>query len=170
MPALEAGRFVSPFNMGRMTWIKPSFNWMMYRSGYAAKPGQEIVLGVDITREGFEWALKHAVLSRFNPSLHTSYEERRRRLAESAVRVQWDPERDCRLNIIDGVRTIQIGLSGEAVSRYVSEWIVRIEDMTNVARQLAADLELGETPENLPSELEAVYPLDTDLRCKLFWG
>ena len=87
-------------------------------------------------------------------------EEWRRRLAESPVRVQWDPERDCRLNIISGARTIQIGLSGEAVTRYVSEWIVRIEDMTNVARQVAADLERGDSPKDLPSELEAAYPLD----------
>ncbi len=27
---------------------------MMYRSGFATKAGQEVVLGVDITREGFE--------------------------------------------------------------------------------------------------------------------
>jgi len=160
---------VPPFNTARMTWIKPSFNWMMYRSGYASKPGQEIVLGVDITREGFEWALKHAVLSRINPSLHTSYEEWRRRLAESPVRIQWDPERDWRLNIIDGVRTIQIGLSGAAVSRYVSKWIVRIEDMTGAARQIAGDLERGERPKNLPSGLEAVYPLGADLLYKLSW-
>ena len=48
-PALEAGRFVPPFKMPT-TSTKPSFNWMMYRSGYASKPGQEFVLGVDITR------------------------------------------------------------------------------------------------------------------------
>ena len=68
-PALAAGRFVSPFEMDRMTWIKPSFNWMMYRSGYATKPGQEVVLGIDISREGFEWALEHATLSKFIPSV-----------------------------------------------------------------------------------------------------
>jgi hypothetical protein len=72
LPALKTGRFVPPFSMGRMTWIKPSFNWMMYRSGYATKPGQEVVLGIDIAREGFDWALKkrrfvqiHARRSRF---------------------------------------------------------------------------------------------------------
>jgi len=32
-PALVAGTFVPPFRLGRMTWIKPSFLWMMYRSG-----------------------------------------------------------------------------------------------------------------------------------------
>jgi len=74
LPALQAGRFVPPFRMDRMTWIKPSFNWMMYRSGYATKPGQEVVLGIDITREGFAWALEHAVLAGFDPFVHSSRE------------------------------------------------------------------------------------------------
>jgi hypothetical protein len=32
LPAVEAQRFVSPFSMNRMTWIKPSILWMMERS------------------------------------------------------------------------------------------------------------------------------------------
>ncbi len=42
--AVVAGRFVAPFKRDRMTWIKPSFLWMMYRCGWATKPGQEHVL------------------------------------------------------------------------------------------------------------------------------
>jgi hypothetical protein len=60
LPALDAGRFVAPFERDRMTWIKPSFLWMMYRCGWASKPGQEHVLAVEITRAGFEWALAGA--------------------------------------------------------------------------------------------------------------
>ncbi len=51
-----------------MTWIKPSFLWMMYRSGWATKPGQEQVLSIEITRSGFEWALANACLSHFEPA------------------------------------------------------------------------------------------------------
>jgi hypothetical protein len=166
-PALLAGKFVPPFSMGRMTWIKPSFNWMMYRCGYGAKAGQEVVLGIDITREGFEWALERAVLSSFTPSIHSSHEEWRRSLAEAPVRVQWDPERDWRLNVVKDVRAIQIGLSGEAVHRYVNEWIVRIEDVTPVAHRLAADFKSGVISNNLPDKLEAPYPLDSALHLKL---
>jgi hypothetical protein len=57
LPTLAAGRFVSPFKRSRMTWIKPSFLWMMYRSGWATKSGQEHVVAVEITRDGFNWAL-----------------------------------------------------------------------------------------------------------------
>src|SRR5262249_13787466 len=160
LPALQAGRFVPPFSMGRMTWIKPSFNWMMHRSGYASKPGQEVVLGIDITREGFEWALKNAVLSTFTPSVHASPAEWKNLLTAKPVRIQWDPERDWRLQPIAGVRAIQIGLAGEAVERYVNQWIVHIEDVTSVARAVAAAAETGIPPSTLPSAAERPYPLD----------
>ena len=39
--ALAAQRFVAPFSYGRMTWVKPSFLWMMERCGWATKPNQE---------------------------------------------------------------------------------------------------------------------------------
>lgn len=160
LPALQAGRFVPPFSMNRMTWIKPSFNWMMYRCGHAAKPGQEVVLGIDITREGFEWALKNAALSTFTPSFHRSHEEWQNSLEAKPVRVQWDPERDWRLRLIPGVRAIQIGLAGEAVERYVNQWITRIEDVTPTARTVAAAIESGIPPASLPSDAEHAYPLD----------
>lgn len=56
-----------------MTWIKPSFLWMAYRSGWGRKPGQERVLRIDITREGFEWALANSCLSHFDPSVHKGH-------------------------------------------------------------------------------------------------
>lgn len=146
--------------MGRMTWIKPSFNWMMYRCGYGTKPGQEVVLGIDITREGFEWALKNAALSRFIPSVYASHESWQSLLSTRPVRIQWDPERDWRLQPIAGVRAIQIGLEGEAVERYVNQWIVRIEDVTPVARMVAAAVESGVPPSPLPSAAERPYPLE----------
>jgi Domain of unknown function (DUF4291) len=158
-PALANQRFVPPFSMERMTWVKPSFNWMMYRCGHASKPGQEVVLGIDITREGFDWALDAAVLSSFSPTVHGTHETWRNLLRTKPVRVQWDPERDWRLQPIDGTRAIQIGLSGNAVERYVNEWTLCIEDVTPVARMVAAAIERGERPATLPSDLERPYPL-----------
>ncbi|WP_390624194.1 DUF4291 family protein [Fodinicola feengrottensis] len=38
-PAVTAQAFVPPFKIERMTWIKPSFLWMMYRCGWATKTG-----------------------------------------------------------------------------------------------------------------------------------
>lgn len=134
---------------------------MMYRSGYATKPGQEVVLGIEITRAGFEWALEHATLSSFNAAVHGSSEQWASALETKCVRVQWDPERDWQLNAIEGVRAVQIGLSGEAVKRFVSEWTVGIEDVTPIARKLADAAASGVRPQNAPDLFERPYPLDS---------
>ena len=36
------------YSMDHMSWIKPGFLWMMYRSGWASKAGQEHVLAIKI--------------------------------------------------------------------------------------------------------------------------
>lgn len=157
--ALRAGRFVPPFKMERMTWIKPSFNWMMYRCGFASKPGQECVLAIDIARSGFNWALEHAVLSGFSARVHGTHENWHQLVRECPVRVQWDPERDWRLSVVEGVRAIQIGLSGEAVERYVKDWVVRIDDITELARAIDDCRRRGVEPDSLPDRSERPYPV-----------
>src|SRR5579872_7043022 len=42
--AAEHGYFGGDFNLQRMSWIKPNFLWMMYRSGWATKPDQHVIL------------------------------------------------------------------------------------------------------------------------------
>jgi hypothetical protein len=130
--ALEAQRFVPPFRMERMTWIKPSFLWMMYRSGWGTKAGQERVLAIDLRRDGFDWALEHGTLSHTIPAVHGDAERWRALHRTSPVVVQWDPERDVALRPLPW-RTIQVGLRGEAVRRYVGEWTVAIRDVTGLA-------------------------------------
>jgi hypothetical protein len=41
VPAAREGRFPAAWKRDRMTWIKPSFLWMMYRCGWAGKEGQQ---------------------------------------------------------------------------------------------------------------------------------
>lgn len=128
-PAVAAQRFVPPFKMERMTWIKPSFLWMMYRCGYAQKEGQERVLAVRITRAGFDWAVANAVESNIS--------------GKPAVRVQWDPERGLHHQALPH-RSIQIGLTREAVQKYVHEWTVSITDVTPLVREVHAVVRAGE--------------------------
>lgn len=165
--ALSAGRFVPPFSMTRMTWIKPSFNWMMYRSGYGTKAGQEFVLAIDITRDGFEWALHHAVLSAFDPRVHVSHETWRRDVEERPVRVQWDPERDWRIEESSTARAIQVGLTGEAVRRYVEDWAVAIMDVTPLAHRMRDAAAAGMAPPERPDEDERAYPMPMDAAARL---
>jgi hypothetical protein len=120
--AVTAQRFVPPFSLGRMTWIKPSFLWMMERSGWATKPGQEHVLAVRITRAGWEEALACARLSEHGAG-------------DAPVVVQWDPERNVQGAKLD-YRSIQVGLGRGIVNRYVNEWSVEIRDLTPLVARL----------------------------------
>jgi hypothetical protein len=159
-PALAAGTFVAPFRRERMTWIKPSFLWMMYRCGWASKPGQERVLAVTITREGFEWALAHACLSDFDPAVYADHEAWEERMRSTPVRVQWDPERSLTLERLDH-RSIQIGLRGAAVERYVADWIVGLQDITPLVHEMRGYLEVGALEAVqwlLPQETALVLP------------
>ena len=141
--AIKNRTFVSPpFKLTRMTWIKPSFLWMMYRAGWSYKDeNQKRILAVDITRDGFNWALQNSCLSSHHASAQSS-EDWRFLKERSPVRVQWDPERDLLLNKLD-YRSIQIGLSIEAVKRYTRDWIVDITDITELARQIKAEVDSG---------------------------
>jgi Domain of unknown function (DUF4291) len=165
-PAVAAGRFVPPFKRDRMTWIKPSFRWMMYRCGWGSKAGQERVLAVDISRAGFEWALGRACLSHHDPALYPDRAAWAQRLRVSPVRVQWDPERSLRLAPLEH-RSLQVGLAGDAVARYVDEWIVGITDVTALAHRVHDLVRSGdeaaaaaalppEQPYRLPAEVAAV--------------
>ncbi|WP_199560184.1 DUF4291 domain-containing protein [Sphingomonas psychrotolerans] len=133
--ALAAGTFVSPpFKLDRMTWIKPSFLWMMYRAGWGFKDaGQSRILAIDISRTGFEWALAHSCSSHADPEMSAA--EWAALKDRSPVRIQWDPERDIRLQPLP-YRAIQIGLSKEAVSLYITDWISNISDVTGLAHTI----------------------------------
>lgn len=146
--ALAHRTFVSPpFKMERMTWIKPSFLWMMYRSGWGQKDAaQKRILAIDITRDGFDWALVHSCLSHFEKGRYATYEEWQRIKEDSPVRIQWDPERDIHLQPLP-YRTIQIGLSAEAVTLYATSWIQSITDVTPLAHDIHALVNTGRTKE-----------------------
>ncbi|MFJ3902901.1 DUF4291 domain-containing protein [Streptomyces sp. NPDC090025] len=143
LPAARDGRFPAAWKRDRMTWIKPSFLWMMYRCGWATKEGQERVLAVEISREGFEWALRNACLSHYEQGVHADRAAWQRELRRAPTRVQWDPERDLRLRPL-GHRSLQLGLGGEAARRYADEWIVSVTDVTPLAHAVHAQVREGE--------------------------
>ncbi|MBU2706111.1 DUF4291 domain-containing protein [Zooshikella marina] len=162
--ALEHGTFVSPpFKLERMTWIKLSFLWMMYRSGWGKKDsGQNRILAIDISREGFEWALTHSLLSDQTIN-HKDRSEWLHLKEVTPVRIQWDPERDLHLQPLE-YRAIQIGLSKKAVQLYVNEWIQSITDVTDLAseiHQLVNKNHLLEAQQKLPTEHS--YPVSKTL-------
>ena len=114
---------------------------------------------MEITRSGFEWALARACLSHYDRHMYENRADWSRRLKTSPVRVQWDPERSLQLQALP-YRSLQLGLSGEAVDRYVDEWTVAINDITPTVARIRDLLKAGDYPTaaaQLP--LEHAYPL-----------
>ena len=163
-PVLAAQRFVPPFSYGRMTWIKPSFLWLMERSSWAQKSGQERILGVRIKRSGWEEALSLGVLTEAEPRVYPNYTEWEKRFAQAKVHIQWDPERSLRGNsLLYG--SIQVGLSRHIIQRYVEEWTVSIEDLTPKVKKIAMLLRSGrESQAKALLPPERPYPVSPELK------
>jgi hypothetical protein len=141
-----------------MSWIKPNFLWMMYRSGWGMKEGQEVTLAVHLRRTGFDEILRRAVHSSYVPDVYGSPENWKARLAESAVRLQWDPDHDPAGGKHER-RAIQLGLDGDVLCKYAQNWIVRIEDISGfVAEQRAHAVSDGFS--KLVTPREEIYPVN----------
>lgn len=146
--AVEKGTFGASFKLDRMTWVKPSFLWMMYRSGWGTKENQEHILAIDIKREAFDFIIRNAVISVYDCNMNISQSEWKEQVKKSDIRCQWDPERDIYGNPLEW-RAIQLGLRGNAVKKYVDEWIVEITDITDYVNDLKEKVEEGLDVETL---------------------
>jgi len=154
IPAVKEQKLsASPaFKFTRMTWIKPSWCWMMcvrrtsgslhpnglstrYRSGYSYKdPNQAHILAIKMRHSHFQHLLSCASLSSSRGGC-TAIDK------SKPVRVQWDPERSPSLEALS-YRSIQIGISRELSERWVNDWIQSIEDVTDRARGLKEALQI----------------------------
>lgn len=129
--------FGGDFSFSRMSWIKPNFLWMMFRAGWATKEGQERILAILLPRAFFDELLRTAVASSFAASGYTTEDEWRTQVAQSDVRLQWDPDHDPMGRPIER-RAIQLGLRGRTLERFGREVLLSVEDITPfVAEQRA---------------------------------
>lgn len=83
--AFENGYFGGDFKYSRMSWIKPNFLWMMYRSNWGQAEGQEVVLAIRLKRRFFDSLIANAVLSSFEASACGNREEWAESVAQSDV-------------------------------------------------------------------------------------
>jgi hypothetical protein len=155
--AVENQRFGGEFSFSRMSWIKPNFLWMMYRSGWGTKEGQEMILAVRLRRKGFDRILRMAVHSSFQPKAYGSAERWKAQLAESPVRLQWDPDHDPR-GAKQERRAIQLGLAGEVLRQYANDWIISIEDASAFVSEQRLHAE-SDGFKDLLTPREDVYPV-----------
>jgi hypothetical protein len=115
------------FNPMRMTWIKPSFAWVLYRSGYASKSNQTRILKLKVPHVAIASLLSQCDCKHGGGG--------------SNGRVQWDPARD--ILTADGKvprkmlrdRAIQIGLKGDLSVEYVNS-IISIDDVSALSRSV----------------------------------
>lgn len=155
--AAQQGYFGGEFKISRMTWIKPNFLWMMYRSGWGAKQGQEVILAIRLHRAAFDSILAQAVHSSFQSGLYESQESWQQAVQTSDVRLQWDPDHHPAGNKLER-RAIQLGLRGEAIRKYAQEWIIDIEDISGFVAEQRQHVVSGNY-EALLTPAESPYPV-----------
>lgn len=155
--AIRHGRLDGPdFSLSRMSWIKPNFLWMMYRSSWGTKEGQEVVLGLRLRRSFFERVVREAVPSTFDAS-YASREAWQEAVGRSEVRLQWDPDHSPKGGKLER-RAIQLGLRGRTLAALAHEELLEVIDMrafVAAQRPLAQD----DSPE-LQLPLEQVLDID----------
>lgn len=154
--AARRGYFGGEFSFARMSWIKPNFLWMQYRSGWSSKPGQEVTLAIRLQRTAFDSMLAAAVHSTYKEKIYGNMAAWKERVAQSEVRVQWDPDHHPSGAKLER-RAIQLGLRGEMLARYAREWILEIEDITDFVHEQYEVVKAGDY-ERLVMPCERVYP------------
>jgi len=132
--AIEHRRLGGPdFSFSRMSWIKPNFLWMMYRSGWGTKEGQEITLALRLRREFFDHILDQAVPSTYQAEYPGGREAWMAAVSRSEVRLQWDPDHSpsgARL----ARKAIQLGLRGRVLEAFANSELIEVIDLSDFVR------------------------------------
>jgi hypothetical protein len=134
-----------------------------WRISFSRKaPREERVLAIKMRHEHFQHLLSLASVTHSNGG-PLSQEDRRK-----PVRVQWDPER---LTVLQDPfhRNIRIGISSQISMKWINNWIVDIEDVTDEARVSKKAVDAGhfglkELVERGLFPDERVYEVDERLR------
>lgn len=162
--------FGGDFSYNRMTWIKPNFLWMMYRSGWGTKPGQEITLAIKLKRDVFDDYLKSAVASSFAQTSIDNHASWKQAVGDSDVRLQWDPDHHP-TGAKEVRKAIQLGIRGAKLEPFKGTGIVEIEDISdfvNQQRELLNNNQMSELmmPEEsvfVPSKAELIKNIKLDV-------
>ena len=124
--------FGGDYKFSRMSWIKPNFLWMMYRSGWGSKPGQEITLAIRLKKEFFDSILANAFPS--SNYIGLSEEEFTSKVQNTNVRLQWDPDHNP-YGDKEERRAVQLGLRNEFLEPFKGDGIVEITDISDFVKE-----------------------------------
>ncbi|WP_411844898.1 DUF4291 domain-containing protein [Roseibacillus persicicus] len=132
--AAENQKFGGPFSFSRMSWIKPNFLWMMYRSGWETKAGQEVTLAIEISKSFFNEILRCSVSSTYCSERYTTQENWKEAGKNSDVRLQWDPDHSPTGEPL-ARNAIQLGLRGEILHRFATSEALSIKDVSEFVEE-----------------------------------
>ena len=164
--AVPNGTLGGDFSYDRMSWIKPNFLWMMYRSGWGRKENQEFTLGLRLRRATFDRILSQAVASSFAQSDSVDESAWSAAVASSDVRLQWDPDHDPAGTPLPR-RAIQLGLRGAPLVDFGKHELLEVIDMTAFVASQRGHL-IGRDPDQLRTPVERVYvPGDPEIARRL---
>ena len=155
--AVNNGAFGGDFSFSRMSWIKPNFLWMMYRSQWGTTSGQEVVLAIVLRRTFFDALLAQAVPSSFDSTLYPTRESWHAAVDESDVRLQWDPD-----HLPSGAplarRAIQLGLRRAALAGWNGDDLLGVHDISEFVAQQRVHAQAPFTHLVVPTE--RAYPVE----------
>ncbi len=156
----------SDYDFNRMTWLKPSFLWMMHYSAWGRKENQENVLAIRVSKKGFNEILRLAVITTYYKHIYPDSEVWKAELEGSDVQLQWEPYHDLFDNKTDR-KAVKIGLKGEVLRRFNEEWIMEIKNITPYIEQQEQFLSTNLTDKiELPHE-RAYAPDDLTILTKI---
>ena len=163
--AARHGHFGGEFSMGRMSWIKPNFLWMMYRSGWGTKADQEVTLADPAAAGRLRRDPPAGGPLVLRPGGLRDPRGWQRAVAGSDVRLQWDPDHGPTGDPVER-RAIQLGLRGDVLARYAREWPLDIEDISDFVTEQRAH---AMAPfDRLVTPREEVYPVaEPDVAARL---
>lgn len=165
--AVEHGRFGGPeFSYSRMSWVKPNFLWMMYRSGWGTKEGQEITLALRVRRTFFDALLGQAVPSTWDLDEFPTRDDWSKAVDRSDVRLQWDPDHHPS-GAKQERRAIQLGLRGEVLAAYGQRELIEVIDLIPFVAEQRAVLESKGVSDLLTPRERVYLPADPKLHHQL---
>jgi len=153
--AIKHGAFGGEYSYARMSWIKPNFLWMMSRSGWGTKEGQQITLGLRLRRQFFDDVLARAVSTSWDLSRYGTWQAWRADAASSDVRLQWDPDHDPNGNPVKR-RAIQLGLRGATLDAFGKRELLEVTDMSDFVAEQRSQLLHGGVAK-LRTPVERIY-------------
>ena len=165
--AIKNNKFEKPFSFNRMTWIKPSYLWLMERCNWGTKTNQEHILGIKIKRSSWEKALLEGVLTNPDAAIYKNGALWDKKFRNAKIHIQWDPERTLKGAKMQ-IRSIQVGIGRDLITEYNEEWIQEIIDVTPLTKKIRLLIKEGKYKEAkriVPKEKN--YPVSDDIKQRI---